>query len=437
MTSHSYIKIFLSLSMALLSALSASAMSIEEARQAAAKGNTDAMLELARLALKAYRFDEAIDAIGKYNAKGKSSSEAESIKIRAQHGKSMLDRVENIQVIDSINVDADAFFAAFNLSAPTGKLADSEIVNSALSNDWRAEHPDVIVASPVFVNESGERMLWTTTGGDHASNTTIWELESLADGTWDTPRALFDYATIFDGDDSGVSLFAPFLMSDGVTLYFGAEGDASLGGYDIFITRRDDDNTFLQPQNIGMPYNSPSNDYMYAIDELTGIGWWATDRNNIPGKVTIYRFVPSDLRVNYSPDTPGLIGLASLSSGVAATHPQGADYTTLLAALPAANAQSSADEPDFTFAIQGKIYTSLDDFRNDSARRLMESYLDYADEYDLDRQDLDRLRIKYRKGDKSVRQQIIQLEKSQEEGRLRLRSMANEIIRCELGNKIK
>lgn len=437
MKSRSYIRLFASLSIALAASLSSSAMTIEEARQAAAKGNADATLELARLALNAYRFDEAIDAAAKYSTRGGKSPEAAEIKRRAQLGKSMLDRVENIQVIDSIVVDADLFFSAFNLSAPVGSLSDSEIVNEVVGDAWRSQHPDAVVASPVFVNESGERMLWTTTGNDRDANTTIWELETLADGTWDAPRPLFDYATIFDGDDSGVSLFAPFLMSDGVTLYFGAEGDASLGGYDIFVTRQDDDNTFLQPQNIGMPYNSPANDYLYAIDELTGIGWWATDRNNIPGKVTIYRFIPSDLRVNYSPETPGLTGLASLSSGVAATHPEGADYSAILAGLPSASTLSAPVEPDFTFAIQGKIYTSLDDFRSDSARSLMESYLDYADEYDLDRQDLERLRLKYRNGEKSARQQILQLEKSQEEGRARLRSMANEVIRAELGSRAK
>ena len=84
------------------------------------------------------------------------------------------------------------------------------------------------------------------------------------------------------------------MMSDGITLYYANDGDNTLGGYDIFMTRKGDDGRFLQPQNIGMPYNSPYDDYMLAIDEVTGAGWWATDRNQIPDSVTIYVFVPND-----------------------------------------------------------------------------------------------------------------------------------------------
>lgn len=31
----------------------------------------------------------------------------------------------------------------------------------------------------------------------------------------------------------------PFLMSDGITLYYASDGEGSLGGYDIFVTRYD------------------------------------------------------------------------------------------------------------------------------------------------------------------------------------------------------
>lgn len=76
-------------------------------------------------------------------------------------------------------------------------------------------------------------------------------------------------------DESGHNQNYPFMASDGITLYFGAEGDESMGGYDIFVTRYDsDDNTYLRPDNIGMPFNSPYNDYMYALDDLNNLGWF-------------------------------------------------------------------------------------------------------------------------------------------------------------------
>ena len=36
--------------------------------------------------------------------------------------------------------------------------------------------------------------------------------------------------------------------------------------------------TYLAPENVGMPFNSPYNDYMYVIDEFNNLGWFASDR---------------------------------------------------------------------------------------------------------------------------------------------------------------
>ena len=82
------------------------------------------------------------------------------------------------------------------------------------------------------------------------------------------------------------------MLSDGSTLYFAAEGDIenALGGLDIYMTRRDETGAFFSPTNVGMPYNSPYNDYMMAIDDAAGLGWWATDRNAPDGMVTVYIF---------------------------------------------------------------------------------------------------------------------------------------------------
>ena len=90
------------------------------------------------------------------------------------------------------------------------------------------------------------------------------------------------------------------MMADDTTLYFAAKGTESIGGYDIFVTRFDSETgQYLKPENIGMPFNSEANDYMYAVDELDSIGWFVTDRNQLEGKVCIYIFIPSDTRQTY------------------------------------------------------------------------------------------------------------------------------------------
>ena len=86
----------------------------------------------------------------------------------------------------------------------------------------------------------------------------------------------------------------PFLLLDGVTIYFASDGDNSIGGYDLFVSRfRPETNTYFQPENIGMPYNSIYNDYMMVIDDIHQVGWFATDRFQPEGKVIIFSFIPN------------------------------------------------------------------------------------------------------------------------------------------------
>lgn len=43
-------------------------------------------------------------------------------------------------------------------------------------------------------------------------------------------------------------------MADGVTLYYASDGEGSLGGYDIFVTRYDSESSsYLRPDNIECP----------------------------------------------------------------------------------------------------------------------------------------------------------------------------------------
>ena len=41
---------------------------------------------------------------------------------------------------------------------------------------------------------------------------------------------------------------------------------------------------------------------MMAIDEMLNIGWFVSDREQIPGKVTIYLFIPNESKQTYNID---------------------------------------------------------------------------------------------------------------------------------------
>ncbi len=59
---------------------------------------------------------------------------------------------------------------------------------------------------------------------------------------------------------------SPFIHFDGKTLYFASDGRPGMGGFDIYMTRMNDDSTWTEPQNLGYPINT-YNDEMGLVIE--------------------------------------------------------------------------------------------------------------------------------------------------------------------------
>ncbi len=382
------------------------------------KGTNDAKIALAEICFLDYDFDGADEWLEKYSAAQKKarkpeSDEAEALRSRIETGRAMLDRVEKIIITDSITVPRDDFFKAYRLASSAGKITDA----SALPPGIEAASP-----SSVFVTENSGTVIWSAP--DENENFVLMQSSRLADGSWEQPEPLGD--VLNEGGDANF----PFLMSDGVTLYFANDGENSLGGYDIFISRNNGER-YLQPQNIGMPYNSPFDDYLLAIDEETGIGWWATDRNRIEDSVTIYRFIPQELRINYPVDTEGLTQYAKVAN-YRQTWTDGADYSTLNKKVDNLRQYNPEKKADFHFGMpDGSVRTSVESFHSAQARALIKDYLREKNNLDSIYATLDRLRKKYASGDTSVGSDIIASEKSVETARVHLSELRNLIVNAE------
>lgn len=81
---------------------------------------------------------------------------------------------------------------------------------------------------------------------------------------------------------------APFLSSDGKTLYFASEGHNSMGGFDIFKTVRDDNGEWSDPINIGAPINSSGDDIYYVENSEGTLAYYASMRPGSFGYLDLY-----------------------------------------------------------------------------------------------------------------------------------------------------
>lgn len=330
------------------------------------------------------------------------------------NAQNFLDRVEKIVILDSIAVPRDEFFKNYRLPGSAGYLSNS----SALP----FENND---ADYVFTNEGGDYKLWAQP--DTTGNLVLMESSLLTDSSWQEPAPLSDAL----GAESNQAY--PFMMPDGVTLYYASDNENSLGGYDIFVATRDNsDGSFLQPQNIGMPYNSPFDDYLLAIDEYNGIGWWATDRNQLGDKITIYVFKTNEIRKNYdASETENLPSLAFISDYKSTWGEE--DYSSYLDIIDNITSEPEKRQIDFIFPLSGgRVYYTLDDFHSSAARSMMVKYLAASKALDKKLARLSDLRHKYASSKSpSLKSQIRSLEKDTEADSLNVNRLRSEVYRAE------
>src|SRR5690606_22551329 len=79
-----------------------------------------------------------------------------------------------------------------------------------------------------------------------------------------------------------------FLHPDGETLYFSSEGHESMGGFDIFMSKRVD-GKWTKPVNIGYPVNSADDDVYFVVSGSGRYAYYSSFREDGYGEKDIYR----------------------------------------------------------------------------------------------------------------------------------------------------
>ena len=73
---------------------------------------------------------------------------------------------------------------------------------------------------------------------------------------------------------------APFMHLDGETFYFTSNGHAGMGGQDLYVTRLQNDSTWLMPQNLGYPINTKGDEATLSVSIDGKTAFYAKNVNN-------------------------------------------------------------------------------------------------------------------------------------------------------------
>ena len=292
---------------------------------------------------------------------------------------------QRIVFVDSIVLPKYEFLQAYHLTPEAGQIAPY--------STFFPNNPSDVIS---FMNAIGNRCLYADNGS------TIYSQEKLQQ-QWTS----VDTLTGINNEHQLQEICYPFMMPDGMTIYFSAKGEESIGGYDIFMSTYDaTEERFLQPENIGMPFNSTANDYLFAIDEYNRLGFFATDRNQPFDTVCVYTFIPPEKYQTYDASlyTPEQIAAFARIDEIGLTHDNKQEYREALERLRQARSMSKNADTSFDFVINNQtIYHQLQDFKAAGNQERYKELSRLHQRYDFTLQALEKARNNYVKASEKER----------------------------------
>ncbi|MDH6356796.1 tetratricopeptide repeat protein [Parabacteroides sp. PF5-9] len=349
---------------------------------------------LAELYYKTYRFEESAEMFEEYidilAGKNQPVETFETRLDQANNAARMLDKVEDVEIIDSVVVDKRKFLAVYPLSEESGRLM-------SYSDFFKNEK---VILSSVYMNQRGDKIYYARETNDN--QLCLFNQSKLLEEWGDEKQLPMNINS--EGNEN-----FPFVLSDGVTIYYASTGNGSLGGYDLFVTRyTSNSDTYLTPEQLGMPFNSPANDYMLVIDEGKNLGWFVSDRFQPEGKVCVYLFIPNTNKARIESEDLDLKRSRALITAISDSWKEEGNYNELIE-LAYAEVSSGINEvkKDFEFIVNDNtIYYTLEEIKSPEARNQYEKVVALRKQITEQQEKLEGLRQSYTTGNAARKDQL-------------------------------
>lgn len=251
-----------------------------------------------------YRFDDAVDAFEMALEQCQDSTMTidslllDSISgkiLLSENGINMAEFVRKPKVLGRGRFSLDDFVLYYPLEDKSWRKLPNKLdsdtsdplVRSLYAPDWN----DVHYYSAK--DENGVRSIFRT---------------ELQDTLWTVPARVEELSS-----DVANEIY-PMLSPDGKTLYFASDGLYGLGGYDIYYSTWDEaEGCWSMPQNMGMPFSSPADDFLFIDSEDERYSLFASNRACPKDSIDVYAIEYERYPVHVPVDDPDqLMELSSL-----------------------------------------------------------------------------------------------------------------------------
>lgn len=176
-----------------------------------------------------------------------------------------------IYAYEDVTGAGDLYFSDFsNNSFQTLEQVESNGVNTEF---WETH---------CTVTPDGRNMYFVSDRPGGFGGRDIYRIVKLPDGTWSEPVNMGPKINSAYDEES------PYITVDNKTMYFASNGPNSIGGFDIFITVRDENNNWSPSINLGYPINRTGDDLFYTTTIDGRKGYLSSFRPEGFGEKDIY-----------------------------------------------------------------------------------------------------------------------------------------------------
>ena len=202
------------------------------------------------------------------------NTEVKSRLITSENGSNMLQFASSPEIVAKQVFPAENFFLnypGFNKGEWMLPPALSVPAEEQKGNPFNVMH----------LSKGGKSIVFSAP--DESGSWNIMHSVKLNDTLWSAPQILNENVTTAGNE------ILPHLSPDGKTLYFSSDGHYGMGGYDLYVSRWDDElGDWDVAQNMGFPFSSTGNDYLFYNTPCGNFSVMASDRETTRNQVTIY-----------------------------------------------------------------------------------------------------------------------------------------------------
>jgi hypothetical protein len=164
----------------------------------------------------------------------------------------------------------------FEAVSRNGQWQEAQLMTDRINSKYH--EPSASIAP------GGDEIYFTSDRPGGYGGLDLYRIRRLPNGEWSLPLNLGPKVnSAFDED-------APFIHSDGATLFFSSKGHNTMGGYDIFkaVLVDPDMNGWSEPENMGYPINTVNDDIYFSLSEDGQTGFFSSERPGGLGLQDIY-----------------------------------------------------------------------------------------------------------------------------------------------------